>query len=120
MPYIRVSTSVKLSDTQKDSIGQMISENIAIIRGKTAEATMIEIQGDITMLKGGERRDCVFVEARLFGAAPDDQKQLLTEVFCTKLSELTGAALGNVYMNILEFDSWGSNGGYKVNRTQTL
>ena len=114
MPYIKFSTSVKLDDVKKDELGAMFSDNIRIIEGKTAEVTMIECEDGNTMWKGGERRNCAFIYVRLFGTAPEDQKQKLTEVFCAKVSEITGAELANIFMNIYESDTWGSRGAYRT------
>ena len=114
MPFIKLSTSVKLDEEKKAALGAMFSENIQIIEGKTAEVTMVECIDGTAMWKGGERRNCVFIDVKMFGACPEDQKQKLTEVFLAKVSEITGADLINIFMNIYESDTWGSRGAYRV------
>jgi len=114
MPFIRCSTSAKLDDAKKEALGAMFSDSIQIIQGKTAEITMVECLDGTTMWKGGERRNCAFIDVRMFGPAPADQKAKLTEEFCAKVSEITGADIANIFMCIYESDTWGARGGYRV------
>ena len=113
MPYIAVNTVQKLTDAQKEKIKTELGRLITIIPTKAEAGLLIDFSGDRTMYKAGENVSGAFIEVRLFHKADFEPKKKLTEeIFALFIREL-GTKKENMYLNILEFDNWGSAGTYK-------
>ena len=113
MPYIAVNTAQKLSDAQKDKIKAELGRLITIIPTKTEAGLLVDFSGDRTMYKAGENVSGAFIEIRLFHKAEFEPKKKFAEETFEMFSRELGLKKENMYLNILEFDNWGSAGTYK-------
>lgn len=112
MPYIHISTSVRLDEARTTALRQAVSELIPLIPGKTADVTMIHIDAEQQMHLKDEGVPCAFVDLRLKGPAPFEAKQRFAEAFGRRLSEITGVDARHTYLNVIELAEWGAGGGY--------
>jgi phenylpyruvate tautomerase PptA (4-oxalocrotonate tautomerase family) len=110
MPYVAFETSLKLDDSKKQVIKDMIGEIIQLIPGKTVEVTMFNINDGLYLKKGVSSADCVFIDVRLRGAATFEGKNAFVTEISRRLNEQFNIQPSCVYVNFLEFDVWGSNG----------
>ena len=111
MPYVAFSTSLELDCSLKDRVKEIIGELIALIPGKTVEVTMFNINGGAYLKKGTGDAPCAFVDVRLRGAADFAAKDAFVAGMCKSLKEEFGIDPAYVYINFIEFETWGSNGG---------
>ena len=113
MPYIAINTSQKLSDAQRDKIKTELGRLITIIPTKTEAGLLLDFSDGRTLYKAGEKVDGAFIELRLFRKADLEPKKKFTEEVFGLFSRELGTKTENMYLNILEFDNWGSAGTYK-------
>jgi phenylpyruvate tautomerase PptA (4-oxalocrotonate tautomerase family) len=114
MPYVSISVSKTLDDSQKDALKSGMGQVITMIPGKTEEVTMVRIEDGCALWKGGSALESgAFVEVRLYGKAPMADKQRFTEAAFSMLENKAGISPKETYLNILEMDSWGSGGRLK-------
>jgi phenylpyruvate tautomerase PptA (4-oxalocrotonate tautomerase family) len=113
MPFIQVNVSQKLEVQQKEYVKAILGELITLIPGKTEAVTMIDLADDRSIYKGGKPVEGGFIEVRLYGAAEQSSKEALTEAIFSAMEQLLGIQPQNLYINILEMNSWGSNGRLK-------
>jgi len=113
MPYIAVNTSQKLSDAQKEKIKTELGRLITIIPTKAEANLLIDFSDSRTMYKGGENISGAFIEMRLFKKTDFEPKKKFTEETFEMLSQELGLKKEHMFLNILEFDNWGSAGTYK-------
>ncbi|MDR1116817.1 MAG: hypothetical protein LBL09_01040 [Oscillospiraceae bacterium] len=108
MPYVNVTVGKSLTEMEKAEICKIVSNNISVIRGKTAAATMVSVTGEADMFMNNERKVCVFCELRLFGKAEKEEKAELTQILGNELARILDAEKGNIYINFAEFGEWGT------------
>jgi len=114
MPYIAINTSLKLSAEQKEKIKAEFGRLIAIIPTKTEANTLVDFSDSRTFYKGGTEVAGAFIEVRLFRKADFEPKKKLTEEIFLMLARELGLANENMYLNIMEFENWGSAGTFKT------
>ncbi|MBQ2816816.1 MAG: tautomerase family protein [Clostridia bacterium] len=115
MPFVSVQTSAKLTCEQKIEIKTRLADLITIIPGKDEKGLMIDISDCHTMFHAGEANDGIaFVDVRLLGKAPEDEKRQFIAAVCDMLSEVAKTNVSNTYINIFEMMQWGSRGKFIV------
>lgn len=111
MPYINIRLSKEITAEQKEQIKARMGKIITLIPGKTEEVTMVDISGGHSLYMGGKALDNgAFVDIRLKGKADIKGKEDFTEALFKSLKELLGSKEEDVYVNITEFENWGSKG----------
>ncbi|MDR0452875.1 MAG: hypothetical protein LBH15_07515 [Treponema sp.] len=112
MPYVGLSTSEKLSDSQKEKLKSEIGRLITVIPGKVEEGTIVDISAGRSMYKGGKAVPCAYVDIRVYTKAdPEGKKRFVNDLFDVLDKDL-GIPKDNVYMSVLEFEEWGDHGMY--------
>ena len=112
MPYIAVNTAQKLSDAQKEKIKTELGRLITVIPTKTEAVTLIDISDSRSIYKGGENVSGAFIDVRLFRKADFESKKKFTEETFEMFSRELGIKKENMYLSIMEFDTWGSGGTF--------
>lgn len=116
MPYIELNVTPMLGGQQKEQIKSKMGETITLIPGKSEAVTMVGINdGRALYLNGRELSNGAFIELRLLGKAERLHKEALTEAIFTVMADMLGMDGRDIYINIIELESWGHNG-----RLQTL
>lgn len=114
MPYLHLKTSEKLNGAQVDTLRAEIAAIMDILPGKTRNNTMIQIEGGANLFMGDGNLPCAFIDLRMFKASPTDAKErfvkALTEILKTQLY----LEPGRIYMNLIELETWASNGQYNT------
>ena len=113
MPYIAVNTAQKISDAQREKIKTELGRLITIIPTKTEAGLLIDFSDSRTTYKAGENVSGAFIDVRLFHKADFELKKKLTEEIFEMLSRELGIKKEHMYLNITEFDNWGTAGTYK-------
>jgi phenylpyruvate tautomerase PptA (4-oxalocrotonate tautomerase family) len=111
MPYICVNLSKKIDGKQEEELKARLGEIITLIPGKSEAVTMVDISCGRSLYLGGKALgNGAFVEIRLLGKAEKAYKEALTEAVFKSLKELVGASEKEVYVNVVEFENWGTGG----------
>ncbi|MCL1817475.1 MAG: phenylpyruvate tautomerase MIF-related protein, partial [Spirochaetaceae bacterium] len=110
MPYIAFNTSLKLTAEQKEKVKAEFGRLITIIPTKTEAGLLVDFSDGRTMYRAGEAAPCAFIEIRLFGKAEMGPKKKFTEEVFQMLNRELGLEIPRMYLNILEFENWGSAG----------
>jgi phenylpyruvate tautomerase PptA (4-oxalocrotonate tautomerase family) len=114
MPYIQVSLSHTLNPEQKEAVKAELGSLITLIPGKTEAVTMVRIEDGCALYKGGKAlNNGAFVEVRLYGKSPAQSEERFTEAVFEMLGKQLGIEPGDVYLNILEMERWGTRGHLK-------
>ncbi len=114
MPYINVKTAQKLTSAEKRGMVDGFSKAITLIEGKTADKLMVILEDSADIFfREIEKNSAAFVSVELKDKADLEQKKKLTEAVFAVLKEQAGIANDDVYLNISEFDNWGSRGVLK-------
>lgn len=113
MPYIHVSLSEKLSETQEEELAQSLSRQIEIIPGKTSDRLMLRIDSAQSMYYQAKAGNCAYVNVAMFLMAADDNKAELGRAITDSIATLCGIASSNIYISFTECGNWCSGGRYK-------
>ena len=114
MPYISVSVSQTLSPEQKEAVKSELGSLITLVPGKSEAVTMVRIEEGCTLYKGGRALDNgAFVDVRLLGKAPVHSEEQFTQAVFKMLENQLGTEPGDVYLNIMEMERWGTGGRLK-------
>ena len=114
MPYISITTAEKLTDEQKIATKSELGKLITILPEKVEGGLMVDFSDGHTMFfRGNAAPVCAFVEIRIFRKSPlEAKKEFTAEVF--KLMERQfGIKNDQMFLNIVEFENWGSAGVFK-------
>ena len=114
MPYIAVNVSEIISDAKKETIKAELGRLITIIPEKTEAVTMIDFSDSRTMYMAGKKVQGVFIDVRLWHKADFEAKKQFSEKTFDMLEKELGLKKENMYLNITEFNEWGSRGIYKT------
>ncbi len=111
MPYVVVSVSKALNAGQKETVKAEIGSLISLIPGKTEAVTMVRIEDGCALYKGGiPLANGAFIEIRLFGKSSAESEEKFTQAVFEMLEKQLGTAPGDIYLNILEMERWGTGG----------
>ena len=110
MPYINLTTAVSIPDTLAVSLKERLADAITLIRGKSEEWLMINLNGDAKMYFKGLDTPSAMLEIAIFGSASDGEYRALTAECCSIAGELLGISPDRVYVKYTEHDRWGWNG----------
>jgi hypothetical protein len=113
MPYVLINTSLRLSAAQKEKVKAEFGRLIAIIPTKAEAGLLVDFSDGHTMYRAGEEAPCAFIEVRLFGKAEMEIKKKFTQEVFGMLNRELGLEIPRMYLNIQEFETWGSAGIFK-------
>ena len=114
MPYVLMSTSLKLTEEQKDKVKSEFGRLITILPTKAEAGLLVDFADGHTMYRAGEKAPCAFIEIRLFGHSEFEAKRKLTQSVFEMLGKELKLEVPRIYLNILEFDNWGTKGDYLI------
>ncbi|MDR2634234.1 MAG: hypothetical protein LBC51_11540 [Treponema sp.] len=112
MPYISVTTGLKLSVLQKETLKNELGRLISIIPGKTEADLMGCIQDDAGFFMGGSQAPAAYIDLRLYTKTDPEAKKRFTQELCAFLSHEFGIDLGRQYLTISEYEHWGYDGEF--------
>jgi phenylpyruvate tautomerase PptA (4-oxalocrotonate tautomerase family) len=113
MPYIAINTSAELSAAQKEKIKTELGRLITILPTKTEAGLLVDFSGGRTMYRAGQEASCAFIDVRLFHQSELDAKKQFTKETFEMLAGELNLKPEHMYLNIIEFDNWGSGGIFK-------
>ena len=112
MPYVHLNVSRSLSPEQIDAAREAIAACMPLLPGKSRENTMIHISSGCALSIGDPETPCLFLEARLYKASPEEAKRAFVARLSKAFEELFGIAQKRMYMNVIELEHWGAGGAW--------
>ena len=111
MPYIKTTTSAKLTDSDKQILKDKLGELIALFPGKSEQWLMIAINDGVSMaFRGDMTTPCAMIEIDIFGAASKSTYDNVTRAVCEAVSEIIKVDADHIYVKYGECDKWGYDG----------
>ncbi|MDR2484580.1 MAG: hypothetical protein LBD55_04200 [Treponema sp.] len=110
MPYIAINTARELSGVKKEKIKTELGRLITLIPAKTEAGLLVDFSGGRTLYRAGEEVPGAFIEVRLYTETGLEPKKQLTAGIFDLLSKELGFKKEHMYLNILEFENWGTGG----------
>ena len=111
MPYIKLSTSVRVSAPAAQEIKADFGKAIECFPGKTERWLMVEIAPDRQIWFGGDNAaPAAMVDVALLGAVSAAASERMTAEICRILQARLGIAPERVYVKYGGYENWGWNG----------
>jgi len=111
MPYIEAKLSVKLDETQKDSLQKKLAGAISSAFSKPSAYIMTNIEDEKSIYMGGNKAEKgAYVIVRSLGSVSKPACQAATKEICDILTGEFGLNGSNVYVTYHPVDFWGWNG----------
>lgn len=110
MPYVSVRTNVKLTNKDKELLGEKVGKAIEFIPDKKFEKTMVEIKDDCCIFRGGKQSPCVFIDTLLRVLNPLESLVRYTKELFKIIQDVLYISPEGCYVNIVELNKWGSRG----------
>ena len=113
MPLIKMQTSVKCTDEQKNGIAAELSGICAKTIGKPETYVASVVEDDAVITFGGEPAAGAFVEVKSIGGLNGSVNKELSTAICECLESELGISGSKVYINFTDVpaSSWGWHGG---------
>ncbi|MBR0107001.1 MAG: hypothetical protein IJM13_07270 [Lachnospiraceae bacterium] len=111
MPYIKLTTTKKLTHEQQQALSEGLTEAAKQIPGKEIIFLFIE-DGKTVFLGNVEQADLAFLEFDLTGHFSTETKQAFAKEAYAVITRVTGTSPRDTSMRITEHDTWGCFGGF--------
>ena len=110
MPFIDSKVTVKITDPEKEEIKTELGKLITTLN-KSETYLMVGIEDSYDLWFGGKKLDKgAYVSVSLFGTAPKEAYEALTEQICDLLNRKLGIPGNAVYVTYHPVYDWGWNG----------
>ena len=114
MPYISISMSKTLSDSQRIDLKTQLGQIIEVI-GKTEKGLMVDFLDGHPIYLAGDGEDLiVFLEMRVLGKIALEMRQGFVKQVSDLFVRVLGVDESKLYINILEVNQWGTGSFLKV------
>ena len=114
MPFIRTTTNVNVTKAAAEEIKVAYGRDIELISGKAECYLMLAISGGVDMAYQGDMEaPAAMVEVQLLGKADPKELDDFTAAASRDLERILGIPQARIYINYLEYESWGV-GGHNV------
>ncbi len=110
MPFIDSKFTVKVDETMKEELKKDLGQLISTL-GKGETYLMVGMEDEYDLWLGGKKLDKgAYVSVSLYGNAPKDAYDHMTEQICDLYHEKLGIPGNNVYVTYHPVNDWGWNG----------
>ena len=111
MPYLKLTTNVRVASEQKNPLLKHCSQTIVQHTGKPEMYVMVELDADKPMLFGGSDQPLAYVECKSIGLSLVQTKPL-AKAICELLKNSLNIAPERVYIEFSDCKAeyWGWNG----------
>lgn len=94
MPFISTKTNVIVSKEKETQLKQRLGQAISILPGKSENWLMLAIEGDVPMyFRGDDSQPTAFIEVKVYGSAPSDAYNKMTQELTGIYGDILGIAL---------------------------
>ncbi len=109
MPYIEFKTNISVEKEKTEKLLKAFGEKISLIPGKSETWLMDSVQDNVPMMFSGKDDPCAIIKISIFGAAPAQSYEKLTDSICQTVHDMLGIPADRVYIRYDEIKYWGWN-----------
>lgn len=114
MPYIRLSMSKKLTESEQEQLSRELGEALSLIPGKDGRGLIVDMEDGKNLFVGGVKQDnLVFADVRYYLNFPYKIKKDFTAAVFKTLGRALGTTKDKMFLTITEYNSWGGFGDFK-------
>ena len=113
MPHVDIRVSKPVDAQTRDALQKEIGGSMPLIPGKTISNTIITINDNYSMYKGGQPIEGAFMDIRLLNASPEESKKEFSEKIFALFESILKIPPENVQLNFVELPNWASGGVYR-------
>jgi len=114
MPYIRISTTQKLTPEQQETLVSGLGEAIGLIPGKDGRGLIVDLEDGKTMFVGGVRQEnFVFADVRYYSNFTYQIKKKFTQAVFDVFSKVLGTTPDRAFLTVNEYNNWGGFGNFR-------
>ena len=111
MPYIKVTTTAKVSDQTAAALKADFGKAIENFPGKSEQWLMVAVADNTRMwIRGDNSADTAMVDVELLGSVNASASEKMTADVCRILADRLGIAPDRVYVKYTGYANWGWNG----------
>ena len=112
MPYLKLDTTVTLSNESRHALLAALSKITAETLGKPEQYMMVAMAQSV-MHMSGRSGDAAFVDLRSIGALSDSVNKTLSEKICKAIADALCIPADCIYITFTDVKAgnWGWNGG---------
>ena len=111
MPYIKLTTTAKVTDEKCDLLKAAFGKAIQSFAGKSESWLMVAVDdGKRMWFRGDNSADTAMVDVELLGGVDPAQSETMTDCVCVILNEILGIAPDRIYVKYTGYKNWGWNG----------
>jgi phenylpyruvate tautomerase len=112
MPYLKIQTNQRLSDTAAKSLASRGSALVAKLLGKPEAYVMVSVESNTAMQFAGTDEPLAYLELKSIGL-PDAIIVSASRALCDLVAADTGVAVNRIYIEFTDAPRhmWGWNGG---------
>ena len=114
MPYIRISTTHKLSEEKQAALVDSLGKALEAIPGKNASGLIVDIEDGKSMFRAGEKQESlVFADVRYFSNYKFQIKRKFTAAVFEAIGGVLGTSKEKMFLTITEYNNWGGGGDFR-------
>ena len=111
MPYIEITTNIKVDEEKKNSLLKDLGKAIDTFPGKSERWLMNAVSDGTTMSFSGDVSPCIMAKVSIFGSSSREYYDKMTGKLCELFEKNLGIPKDRVYIKYEECSLWGFNGG---------
>ena len=110
MPFTHLSTTKLMTMEEKEILADEIAKLVATLPGKPYERTMVRIDAGCEIFRAGKLAECAYFQTHFQRPVPIDAQTAYIENLYTLFKERLGLEIPQIYMSMIDLDTWGSRG----------
>jgi len=110
MPFIHLSITKELEKEQKCDIADSIAKLVSGIPGKPYERTMVRIDDQCEIYRAGKLAECAYLQTHFQDPVPYEMQKNYIESLYTLFKEKLNMDIPQIYMSMINLETWGSRG----------
>lgn len=111
MPYIKLTSTKKLTHEQRQALSNGLTEAVKVIPNKDVIFLFIE-DAKTVFIANKEQEDIVFLELDMCGNFDIETKRAFSKAACPIITRIVGTPPAGISMRITEHRSWGNFGDF--------
>lgn len=110
MSFINFETNIDLNENQILDLKKEFGELISLIKGKSEDWLMVNIENKKTMYFKGSDEACVFIEVKVYGEISEMDIDSFTKKITDYISTNFSIFSSRIYVSYFKTPLWGYNG----------
>ena len=110
MPFVHLSTTKTMTMEEKEILADDIAHLVATLPGKPYERTMVRIDASCEIFRAGKLAECAYFQTHFQRPVPMEAQTAYIESLYALFKQRLNLEIPQIYMSMIELDTWGSRG----------